>query len=215
MGHSLCEVICGLWLGDINGVMTSDLVRRGTLFVSVCRSDASTYRVFVRDILDRLVVVNSLSKQVIQTEELDPEVHARICASVQERETRRLELLDHIHETMERYCWVLDLLVNGDFCALQSIANTSVKRWDLKRQDNGGVRYIGTTCPGVYVDRLIERLQKEAEGLDLRSLYDMRSPENREWQELINTFTDAMSRGIRLLGGCEFRDRNTLKIDVL
>ena len=64
MGHSLCEVLCGLWLGDINGIMTSDLVQRGTLFVSVCRSDASTYRVFVRDILDRLVVVNSLSKQV-------------------------------------------------------------------------------------------------------------------------------------------------------
>ena len=41
--------------------------------------------------------------------------------------------------------------------------------------------------------------------------------ENREWQELINTFTDAMSRGIRLLGGCErtLSARNTLKIDAL
>ncbi len=179
-------------------------------------------RIQVADSSDRTRVydfeqLSTKNLQVIQTEELDPEVHAKICASVQERETRRLELLDHIHETMERYCWVLDLLVNGDFCALQSIANTGVKRWDLKRQDDGGVRYIGTTCPGVYVDRLIERSQREAEGLDLRSLYDMRSPENREWQELINTFTDAMSRGIRLLGGCErtLSARNTLKIDAL
>lgn len=77
MGHSLCEILCGLWLGDINGVMTSDLVSRGTLFVSVCRSDASTYRVFVRDILDRLVVVNSLSKQCCEiSSRIDSELRA-------------------------------------------------------------------------------------------------------------------------------------------
>ena len=160
--------------------------------------------------------LSSKNLQVIQTEELAPEAHAKICASVQDRETRRLELLDHIHDTMERYCWVLDLLVNGDFCSLQSIADASVKRWDLKRQDDAGVRYTRASCPGVYVDRLIERSQREAEGQDVRLLYDMRSPENREWQELLNTFTDAMSRGIRLLGGCEKTlAARTLKIDVL
>jgi hypothetical protein len=178
-------------------------------------------RIQVADCSDRTRVydfaLSTKNLQVIQTEELDPESHRKICASVQDRETRRLELLDHIHDTMERYCWVLDLLVNGDFCALRSIADASVKRWDLKRQDDAGVRFTSASCPGVYIDRLIERSQREAEGQDVRLLYDMRSPENRDWQELINTFTDAMSRGIRLLGGCEraLSARNTLKIDVL
>lgn len=55
------EILSGLWLCDLNAV-THDLVKRRTdLFVSVCKTDISQYKIFTRDICDKMVVLQRVS----------------------------------------------------------------------------------------------------------------------------------------------------------
>ena len=57
------EIICDLWLCDVNAVTHDEVKKRTDLFVSVCKADVSQYNIFIRDISDRLLVMEKLSTE--------------------------------------------------------------------------------------------------------------------------------------------------------
>lgn len=57
------EIICDLWLCDVNAVTHDEVKKRTELFVSVCKTDLSHYDIFIRDISDKLVVMERLSTE--------------------------------------------------------------------------------------------------------------------------------------------------------
>lgn len=55
------EILCGLWLADLNATTHDAVKQRTQVFVSVCKSDLRKYDIFVRDIEKKLLIVQSFS----------------------------------------------------------------------------------------------------------------------------------------------------------
>lgn len=57
------EIVCGLWLCNLHAITDETVQKRSTMFISVCQAPVEKYSIFIRDIRNRLVIVDSVSAQ--------------------------------------------------------------------------------------------------------------------------------------------------------
>ena len=124
------------------------------------------------------------------------ELHEQLCTAVRLREGQKVFLGKQVVASLMTYGKVLELLIQGDYCASSTAGQMSMrdKTWQIT-----GSSAMSGDCAGVYRPpyRTVDGLSKG--DLSPSQVYRLTDPENVRWKEIVDTLKTDFSSAWRRL----------------